>query len=106
MNWLIDHVPWYVPVVIAIIALGFCWQFIAPIWALMPNWLKASVSAIGAIFVAVQYGRNKGAKDAEAKRAQDNAQAVQTRKQIDANVEAMPDSDVTKRLGDNKWLRD
>lgn len=104
MAW--DWLPWWSFVIVAIVVIASCWQFVAPIWALLPNSVKWLLGLIGAIFVAVQYGRNAGEKNAAKKRADDNANAINTRKQIDAKVEAMPDSAVTKQLGDNKWLRD
>lgn len=106
VHWLWSLVPWWLIVIVAIIVFAFLWQFIAPVWAIMPNWLKWLFGFLASLVVAVQYGRNKGEDAAKEKRAQDNANAVETRKTIDAKVEAMPDSAVTKQLGDNKWLRD
>lgn len=101
-----DWLPWWLLVLAAFIILAFCWQFIAPVWAILPAPVKWLLGAIGAIFVAVQYGRNAGAKDAAKKRADDNANAIETRKQIDAQVEALPPSAVDADLKRNKWMRD
>lgn len=109
MNWFHvawDWLPWWVFVVIAIIVIGFCWQFIAPVWAILPGWLKWTLGGIGAIFLAAQYGRNKGEQDAAKKRADDNANAIKTRNQTDAQVQALPSADVTHDLERNKWMRD
>lgn len=104
--WAWSFIPWWIFVVIAFVVIAFCWQFIAPIWAILPKPVKWLLGFVGAILVAVQYGRNKGEKAAQDKRAQDNAKAVETRKTIDAKVEAMPDADVTRDLERNKWMRD
>ena len=104
--WLWTFVPWWIFPMIAIVIIACGWQFIAPIWALLPKPVKWLLGFIGAILVAVQYGRNKGEKAATDKRAQDNATAINTRKTIDAKVDAMPDADVTRDLERGKWLRD
>lgn len=104
--WIWNAVPWYVPVIIAIILVGVCWQFIAPIWALLPRPIKILIGFIGSIFVAVQYGRNRGQQSERDKRAEQNATAIKTRDKIDAKVQAMPDSDVDSALRRNKWMRD
>lgn len=109
MNWLHvawDWLPWWSFVIVAIVIIASCWQFIAPIWAILPAPVKWLLGLFAGIALAVQYGRNAGEKNAAKKRADDNANAVNTRKQIDAKVEAMPDRDVTADLDRNKWLRD
>lgn len=102
--WVWNAVPWYVPVVIAIIAVGFCWQWIAPIWFLLPRWLQVTIGFTIAIIVAVQYGRNRGMQAEQDKRKALNAQAVQQRDKIDERVKAMPPNAVTRALERNGWM--
>ena len=106
LYWLWSFVPWWLIVIVAVVVIGFGWQFIAPIWALLPKPVKWFLGFLASIAIAIQYGRNKGEKAAQEKRAQDNANAIKTRDNIDAKVQALPDTAVVDQLDRNKWLRD
>lgn len=106
INWFFNIVPWYVYVVI-VFAVGLAaWQFIMPLWVVAPTWLKSTILAIGALFVAMQYGRNRGAQSERDKRAALNRDALKTRDKIDAKIERLPSTDVDQRLRDRGWMRD
>lgn len=101
-----NHVPWYVPVALVIIAAGFCWQWIAPLWAILPRPIKWAIAFIAAIVVAVQYGRNRGVASERERRKSLNERAIKQRDAIDEKVNAMPPNAVTDALRRNGWLRD
>ncbi len=101
-----NFLPWWSFVVVAIILIAIFWQPILAVWELLPKPIKALITGIAAIFIAVQYGRNRGMKDAQDQRAKDNANAVNTRDKIDETVKHMPPSDVDAGLKRNNWMRD
>lgn len=106
VSWFFNIIPWWVYVVAVIAVALMAWQFIAPLWMIAPTWLKSTIVAIGALFVTMQYGRNRGAQSERDKRAAANRDALQKRDKIDATIERLPASDVDKRLRDRSWLRD
>lgn len=103
---LYNQIPWYVPLIIAIIAAAFCWQYIAPIWFLLPRWLQVTIGFIIAIIVAVQYGRNRGVQAEQQRRQTMNEHAANQRDQINERVKAMPPNAVSAALERRGWLRD
>lgn len=110
MSWLLDwawsQVSWWWLLIAAIIAIGFAWQWIAPLWLILPRWIKIAIAGAIAIIVAVQYGRNRGAAAERDRRTALNKRAVQTRDKIDEQVKAMPPNAVTRALERGGWLRD
>jgi hypothetical protein len=64
------------------------------------------LAAVVAGLAAYVAGRNKGSKDERAKAAEASAKAIQRREDIHDDVQKLPDSDVTDRLGKSGWLRD
>jgi hypothetical protein len=106
LEFIWNHVPWYVPLALVIIAAGFCWQWIAPIWMLLPRPVKWAIAFIGAIFVAIQYGRNRGVAGEQARRKSLNERALKQRDVIDAKVKEMPPNAVSDALRRNGWMRD
>lgn len=106
LEFIWNHVPWYVPLIAGIIAAGFCWQWIAPIWFILPRWLKWTIGFIIAMIVAVQYGRNRGVAGEQARRKSLNEHAIKQRDAIDESVKALPDNAVSRKLRDNGWMRD
>lgn len=101
-----NQIPWYVPLIVVIIAAAFCWQYIAPIWFLFPRWLQITIGAIMLTIVAVQYGRNRGVQAEQQKRRVSNEHAVEQRNAINERVKAMPPNAVTRALERGGWLRD
>lgn len=104
--WIWNAVPWYVPIAVLIVVIAFCWQWIAPIWLILPKWLRWLIAATIAIITAVQYGRNRGMQAEQERRKALNARAVQQRDKIDERVKAMPPNAVSDALRRNGWMRD
>lgn len=104
--WIWNSIPWYIPLALVIIAVGFCWQWIAPIWFILPRWLRWTIAMVIAIIVAVQYGRNRGMQAEQKRRADLNAQARQQRDTIDERIQALPPNAVSDALRRNGWMRE
>jgi hypothetical protein len=106
LEWVWNHVPWYVPYIVIIILIAIFWNVIAPFWALLPKPIKYLIGFILAIFGAVQYGRNRGVAAEQQRRKTLNEHAIAKRDAIDEHVKNMPDNAVTDKLKRNGWLRD
>lgn len=106
IEWAWNHVTWYYLLIPIVIAIGFCWQWIAPIWFILPGWLRWVIVMAIAMIVAVQYGRNRGVAAEQARRKSLNEHAVATRDKIDAKVKAMPPNAVSDALRRNGWMLD
>lgn len=106
IEWIWNHVPWYVPLAAAFIAVGALWSYIAPLWHLLPRSAQITIGFIIAIIVAVQYGRNRGVAGEQARRKSLNEHAAEQRDQINERVKAMPPNAVTAALDRRGWLRD
>lgn len=108
MSFIIDHTPFWVWVVLMLAIVGPLMFYFGPaiigVWKILPNWLKVTLTFGVSIIFAVLYGRNKGARDAKADRDAANARAIQTRQNVDHEVDNLPPADVDRRLG--KWMRD
>jgi hypothetical protein len=104
ISWALNYVPWWVwPLVVVVIAAA-TFQFWAPIWAVMPKWLKAVILAVFALFTAFTAGKWRGAKDERDRRDQANANALKTRKEVDDAVANKSRADVDRDL--DGWMRD
>jgi membrane protein YdbS with pleckstrin-like domain len=106
LSFLWNYIPWWVFVIIGVVIVGFCWQFIAPIWSILPKPVKVALVFIGSILIAAQWGRNRARKDMEEQRAKDNANAIIERDKIDEQVKRLPPNVVDQHLRDGGWLRD
>jgi len=104
LSWAFNYVPWWVWLVAVLVAAGFTVQFWLPIWAVMPNWLKVALAAVGAVLTAYVAGRNRGSKDERDRRAKADAHAIQNRKETDDEVRNLPADDLDRGL--DKWMRD
>ena len=105
-SWLWNVIPWWAFVTVGIILIAVFWNVITPIWAILPKPVKALIIFIGSIFVATQYGRNRGQQSERDKQAANDAHAIRNRDRIDEQVGNMQSGDVTRDLERNKWLRD
>ena len=108
MNFILDHIPVWVYVVVACAGAGALMYFFSPIiiplWNLLPNWLKWTLGFIVAMFLAVMGGRVKGRRDAEEEQAKRDAAAISNRKKIDDEVAKLDRPAVDKRL--DPFMRD
>lgn len=109
MNFIIDHIPVWVYVVVGCAGAGALMYFFSPIilplWNLMPSWLKWTLGFIVAMFLAVMGGRVKGRRDAEEEERRRDAQAQETRDKIDVTVDKLPEGGAEKQLRD-RWSSD
>jgi len=105
-NSIIDNIPWWGYVLAAAVALGFLYPYAAPIWAIMPRWLKATLIAIGGLFTAYIAGRNRGAANARLADKEKNAKAVERRQEVNKSVDKMTPSQVDAELERKGDFRD
>ena len=102
----INAIPWWVLLIIALVGLGVVYAYAKPIWDLMPRPVKLLIGFVLSIVLAVQWGRNDGRKDELALEKERNNEAREKKGQIDAEVKNMPDDDVVRDLNRGGWLRD
>lgn len=103
-SWASNFFPWQVWaagfVVIAIVV-AIYW---APIWLMLPTWLKISLIFTGVVIVVYVAGRNKGSKDERDMQKEREAGATQLREKVDATIQKLDGAAVQKRL--DRWRRD
>lgn len=108
MNYIVDHIPVWVYVVVGCAGAGALMYFFSPIilplWAKLPTWLKVTLGFIVAMFLAVMGGRVKGRRDAEEEQRQRDAAAIANRKTIDNEVDKMDRPTINTKL--DPWMRD
>lgn len=108
VNWIFDHIPLWVWVTVTICGAGAAFYFFSPIlvplWNITPRWVKVVLGFILSILAALAAGRYKGAKDERDMQARRNAQAIQTRTEVDNEVGNLSNADADKRL--DQWMRD
>lgn len=104
--WIWNALPWWSYILIALVIVAVFWQPIMAVWSLLPRPIKVALGFIGALVVAVQYGRNRGQQSERDKQAAAEQRIKQKKGEINARVDNLPPSDVDKHLRDNKWLRD
>lgn len=97
-NSVVDNIPWWGYVLAAAVALGFLYPYAAPIWAILPRWLKAALIAIGGLFTAYIAGRNRGAANARLADKERNEQAYKRRTDVNQRVDTMKPSEVDAEL--------
>jgi membrane protein implicated in regulation of membrane protease activity len=107
-NFIVDHIPVWVYVVVAVLGAGALFYFFSPVliplWNILPGWLKWLLGGIAAIFLAYVGGRYKGSHDEEERERQRDADALKKRKEVDDNVAKMDPKTVKTDL--DKWRRD
>ena len=108
-NWIIDHIPIWVWLVILFGGLGALFYFfspiLVPIWNLMPKWLKVLLGGIVSVTLAALAGRYRGRKDAEEEQRRRDAEALQKRKEVEDAVNKLPPGEAENRLR-NRWSSD
>lgn len=107
-NFVLDHTPIWVWLVILFGGLGALFYFfspiLVPIWNLMPKWLKVILLGTVSVILAALAGRYQGRKDADEERKKNDAAAIKNREQINADTQKLSPDDRRKRL--DKWVRD
>lgn len=107
-NFIVDHVPAWVYMVVAVLGAGALFYFfspiLVPIWNMMPTWLKVLLGGMGAAFIAWIAGRNRGRANAEEEERRKNAEALRKRTEVDTRVDKMDKTAVDHEL--DKWRRD
>lgn len=108
-NTIVDHIPWWVYMVLGVGGIGALFYFFSPIlvplWNMLPTWLKAALIGISAAFLAWIAGRNAGRHNAEEEERRRNADAMKKRVEVDNVVDKKSSSQVQKDLRD-RWSSD
>lgn len=108
LSWIVDQIPLWVYVAVAIPMIGGAFYFASPIlvplWNLTPRWVKVAGGVILAIGSAFVLGRNKGARDAKEMQREANQRAERNRVEKHDEVGKLHGPDLDKRL--DKWMRD
>lgn len=104
IDWIFDHVPYWVWAVALAVALIATYPMWSAIWLMLPRWLKVVLIAATGLFTAYLAGRNRGTKDA--KDAQDKANAQATKRRLETNAEVTNLDPATRKREFDKWLRD
>lgn len=108
-NTIVDHIPWWVYMVLGVGGLGALFYFFSPIlvplWNMLPTWLKATLIGISAAFLAWIAGRNTGRRNAEEEERRKNAEALQKRTEVDREVNNLSGKQTQDKLRD-RWSRD
>jgi membrane protein implicated in regulation of membrane protease activity len=106
-NWIIDHIPlWaWVTLICLFSAAMFYYTspIIIPLWNLLPKWIKVTLGALLAVVLALLGGRYKGRKDAEEEQRKRDAEAIARRKEVDNEVDKLPEKTVHDQL--SRWNR-
>ena len=103
IGWLFNFVPWWVPWLLAGLALVVTMNFWLPLWQLVPTKAKIAIGAVAAGVTAWWIGRNQGAKSERDQLKKREAGAVKQREKIDAEVHKLPQDDLDRRL--HRWDR-
>jgi hypothetical protein len=108
MNYILDHVPWWMWVVGGMVVVGGLFAFFAPVlmplWAMVPKPVKVALGGIIAVGVAFLAGRNRGTSDEQQREKERDAEAVHHREDVNKEVANLDDAAVDKRI--DKWMRD
>ncbi len=107
-SWIVDQIPLWAYVVVAVLVAGTLFYFFSPIlvplWNMTPRPVKYAIGVMMAIASAFVYGRNKGSSDAKEMERRRAADAIKTRAKIDEEVHNRSDTDLDKSA--SKWMRD
>jgi hypothetical protein len=107
-SWIIDQIPFGVWVVLTLGVAGALFYFLSPIliplWAVTPRPIKIGLGFVISIALAILYGRSKGAQDAREMQKAKEAQAIENRRKINADVADDTDDELHRRT--KRWMRD
>lgn len=107
-NFILDHTPVWVWLVILFGGTGALFYFFSPIlvplWNITPKWIKVVLAFILSVTLAALAGRYKGRKDADDERKKNDAAAIKNREDVHNEVQNLDPSERRKQL--NKWVRD
>lgn len=103
IGWLFNYVPWWLPYVIAVVALVATMPYWGPFWNMLPRPVKIGLGALGAGIGLWWMGRNQGARSEREQLKKREAGATRQREQIDADVHNATDSEIDRRLG--RWRK-
>lgn len=104
--WLLDHLPWYVPLVLGVAAvigafLGLQALGVPAAWRFR---IAAGLAAALAALTLYQRGRTAGARSTAARQERVDAKAVATRDTVQQSVARAPPGEIRKRLA--RWSKD
>lgn len=103
VGWLFNFIPWWLPYVIAAVALVATMPYWGPLWNALPTKLKTVLIALGAGIGLWWMGRNQGAKSERDQLKKREAGAVKQKEQINADVHNATDDDLDRRL--DRWRK-
>lgn len=108
-DWVVDHIPVWVYVVVGGLGIGAAFYFFSPIliplWNIMPRWMKVALAFVVSITLAALAGRYRGRANAEEEERRRNAEALRKRTEVDNEINKMSGSEVESKLR-NRWSRD
>lgn len=108
-NWIIDHIPLWLWIVIVAVPTGALLYFFGPIllplWRMLPLTVRVALIGIGAALLAFMGGRYRGRANAEEEERRRDAQSLQKRTEVDHDVDVLSDKQTKDRL-DKRWSRD
>ena len=103
---MLSLIPWWVWAALVVVLMAAAMLYapwVVALWARLPAWFRNGLVLIGTLGLAYLAGRNRGAADMKADQAKRDAQAVETRKEINNEVGALSDDDLDKRY--DRWVR-
>lgn len=107
-NYVLDHIPLWLWIVIVAVPAGallyFFGPILLPIWRMLPLPVRVALIGIGAAFLAFMGGRYKGRANAEEEERRRDAQSLQKRTEVDHDVDLLSDKQTSDRLRD-RWTR-
>jgi hypothetical protein len=111
MNWIADHVPLWLWVVLTLGGGGAIIAFVpgalalvVGIWNMMPKPVKIVLGATVGALALYLAGRNKGHADAVVEQEKRDERGEQQRQDIHRDIAKLPEKDVDRRL--DKYMRD
>lgn len=108
-NTIVDHIPVWGWVAIiglpSLAALYYLGPILLPIWRMLPTPVKAVLAAALGGFLAYMGGRYRGRQNAEEEQRKRDAEAINTRMEVNRNVDKLSDKESSDRLRD-RWTRD
>jgi tetrahydromethanopterin S-methyltransferase subunit E len=108
IDFILNHIPpWLYFTVIALAcaaAFYFASPILIPIWRMLPTPVKVVLGGAVAIIGAILGGRYYGAKSERDAAARRDAEAANTRREVEHEVDNLSEKDARARL--SRWNRD